>query len=761
MTNYKKLLASLLAALQVAAPAVSWAQSAPATTVNYTAGSQVSTVTSPAGRVRQLQWDNLGRQVSETRSGATVGYGYNAQDRLTAVQDPRGLTTGYTRNGFGEATAQASPDTATTGFTYDLNGNLTSRTNAAGQTETRTYGVANRLTSLTLSHPTSGAVTYSYYYGPQGPEAGNLVQVSSPGLTLSFAHNLFRQTTSVSQALPGALTLTTSYGYAANGTLTSITYPSGRVVTFALDQFSRISAISSSGTTLLSGLSYSPLGVVGWAFGNGQAVSRTFDLNGRLTGISMPGGTRQYAYDVDDRIVGTTDPLLGSATYGYDDFDRLTSATTSLGAWAYSYDANGNRTGVTINGSSYAVGVDSGSNRVTASATPTLRVNTYTADGQTAQVVGGSPSTNCGPNVALGYQADGQLVTSNVLSAVHTPNGLRLQKTAAACAGGATTNFVYDVAGHLIGEYDTSGVPVQETVWLGDTPVAVFKSNGVVVVPYYIFADNLSTPRAITNAASQVVWRWDGEPFGATAADSNPSGLGVFTFNLRFPGQYYDAETGYHHNGWREYDPALGRYVQSDPIGLAGGLNTYGYADASPLDSADPSGKCPWCLAFFAPELGAAAATAGTFLLVNAPRINAIGIAIAEAWGGVGVAARASTAYRATDRCGAALGQAAHSNYKSTFFGAHPLLDGRVNVHHAIEQQVLTRYPGVISNTELHSLDNLRGIPNDLNSTLHLSVLRKDWNRFYRNNPAATKQQLLDHASELDAKYGSSLWPPK
>jgi len=588
MKTTKKLLAGLLAVLQIATPMGAWAQSGPTTNIQYDAVGQVTQVTSPAGRTRQLQWDSLGRLQSETRGTATVGYSYNGQDALTSVTDPRNLTTSYTRNGFGEAKSQTSPDTANSSYVYDLNGNVTSRVNAAGQTESYTYDAADRVLTKTVSHPTQGSRTYTFTYGANGtPEAGALTQVTATGMTLGFAHNLFGQTTSATQTLTGSVPRTTGYSYAASGVLTGMTYPSGRAITYTLDSGSRITAISSGGVNLLSNISYAAFGALaGWTFGSGQPVTRTYDLNGRITGVSMPGGTREYVYDADSRIVGINDPVLGSATYDYDDLDRLTSASTSLGSWNYQYDATGNR----VSSSSATVSIDNYSNRVlSVNGTPS-RLYAYTNDGQPRQVDGVTASPGCGASLALNYQADGQLATSNVLTAVHSPSGFRLQKTAAACASNTTTNFVYDLAGHLIGEYDAAGNVIQETVWLGDLPVAVFKPSAAPT-PFYVFADNLGSPRAITNSGGQVAWRWGGEPFGASAANSNPSGLGDFTYNLRFPGQYLDVETGFHHNGWREYDPALGRYAQSDPIGLSGGLNTYAYANSSPLSYIDPNGQ--------------------------------------------------------------------------------------------------------------------------------------------------------------------------
>lgn len=87
------------------------------------------------------------------------------------------------------------------------------------------------------------------------------------------------------------------------------------------------------------------------------------------------------------------------------------------------------------------------------------------------------------------------------------------------------------------------------------------------------------------------MWRWDQqEPFGVNPADENPSGLGAFDLPLRLPGQYFDKETNLHYNYFRDYDPSLGIYKQSDLIGLDGGINTYAYAYGSPLSNFDASG---------------------------------------------------------------------------------------------------------------------------------------------------------------------------
>ena len=107
----------------------------------------------------------------------------------------------------------------------------------------------------------------------------------------------------------------------------------------------------------------------------------------------------------------------------------------------------------------------------------------------------------------------------------------------------------------------------------------------------YLHADQLNTPRLATDGSGAVVWRWDSDAFGVGDADLDPdSDTNEVNVRLRFPGQYLDEETGLHYNYFRDYDPVVGRYAESDPIGLHGGPNTYGYGLQNPLDNTDPYG---------------------------------------------------------------------------------------------------------------------------------------------------------------------------
>lgn len=110
---------------------------------------------------------------------------------------------------------------------------------------------------------------------------------------------------------------------------------------------------------------------------------------------------------------------------------------------------------------------------------------------------------------------------------------------------------------------------------------------------YYIQPDHLNTPRIIKDSSGVLVWKWDSDLYGKGLANQNPGGVSLFEFNIRFPGQVFDSETGLHYNMARYYDPEVGRYTGSDPIGLGGGVNTYEYVAGNPTGAVDPLGLEP------------------------------------------------------------------------------------------------------------------------------------------------------------------------
>ena len=133
---------------------------------------------------------------------------------------------------------------------------------------------------------------------------------------------------------------------------------------------------------------------------------------------------------------------------------------------------------------------------------------------------------------------------------------------------------------------------------------------------YYIYTDHLNTPRAITDTANNMQWVWENkEAFGNNAPNEIISG---FKFNLRFPGQYFDNETNLNYNIHRDYNPVWGRYTTSDPLGLAAGINTYGYVGGNSLGLSDDSGllpELPMGLVYFSAGFGDSASFGLTSVL--------------------------------------------------------------------------------------------------------------------------------------------------
>jgi RHS repeat-associated protein len=166
--------------------------------------------------------------------------------------------------------------------------------------------------------------------------------------------------------------------------------------------------------------------------------------------------------------------------------------------------------------------------------------------------------------------------------------------------GVATFNTTFPAAGSYVITALYGADTVNEASY--STPVVITINTGVAQA-YFIHSDHLNTPRTITDTSGAVVWQWDNsDPFGNNAANENPGGAGRFNFPLRFPGQYFDKETNTHYNINRDYDPSIGRYIESDPIGLEGGINTFGYVEGNSLSYIDPLGlavgvgPCRLCL---------------------------------------------------------------------------------------------------------------------------------------------------------------------
>jgi RHS repeat-associated protein len=302
---------------------------------------------------------------------------------------------------------------------------------------------------------------------------------------------------------------------------------------------------------------------------NGLTNTLSYDSDGRLTGIAVPGiESLSLGYDQSDRLVSRTDGIdpSQSEAFDYDDQSRLTGVYGGSDTESYSYDADGNRLSQTINGTSASFSYSGSSNRLTGISGAVAMSYGYDAQGSTTTENG---------TATYGYDPFNRLGSAGSATDYVSPEGQRLRKQTSS----GTTYFAPDSGGTLWAEND-NGTWV-DYVWLNGRLIGRIAGSTVDA----IHADQTGRPQVVTDASQAVVWKATNYPFEREVAQDDIGGL-----NLGFPGQYYDVERGLWNNGFRDYNASLGRYVESDPTGLGGGVNTYVYAEGYPLGYADPLG---------------------------------------------------------------------------------------------------------------------------------------------------------------------------
>lgn len=583
------------------------------TTLTYDAQSRPLTTKDPNGNTVKRTYDALGRVATMTDAlGHAATLTYDIQDALVKAVDVRGVTTTYTYNGFGDRLSVGSPDRGTWTFTVDGAGRRTGVTDPRGATTAITYDGLDRPTqviydSTGIATGTVGVIrnteTQTFTYDTCANGVGRLCSMTDASGTTSYTYDLWGRLTGQSFVPVDntAVALSVGYGYTAVGQLASIVYPSGRTLILAYGADGQVSGQTWAGSSVVMGVTHRPLGgeVTGWQWGSAAAGSETFtyDTDGQLTGMNDAngGGTaRTLGYDPGGRLqnVTVTGQSLWNQGYTYDANDRLTGATLGgfPGGLSYGYDFNGNRTTFGNGGTTLTNTYAPTSNRL---------LSYQVAPGAAASPVwdGAGNLINDGQGLALAYDAKNRLVQANnagvAASYAYDASGNRVEKTVISGPNAGVERYVYDASGLLLGVYDVNGQPIEETAYLDDSrPVALARpATGGAWVVYPILTDHLGTPRQILDPTSGApVWEWEAkEPFGNELPNQTISG-NTFIYRGRFPGQVYDLETGLVHNGFRDYAPALGRYIQSDPLGLFGGSNTYGYVSSSPLGATDNDG---------------------------------------------------------------------------------------------------------------------------------------------------------------------------
>jgi len=566
------------------------------TQYDYDRQGNLTSLTDAMGKITAYRYDALNRLVAQVDpaagdagAGGTTAYALDGLNQTMSVTDPRGLVTGYSVNGLGQVIAHASPDSGGSTSRFDSAGNRVGHTDARAVETVLTYDALNRVTQVTWSPPAGSSmtsVTQDYTYDTGSNAQGKLTSVTDPSGTTTYTYSVKGRVARETRTIAG-VSYTTAYGYDRYGRLSSTTYPSGRVVRYkfdALGQVTRIDTNAPGGASkvVVKDVTYLPFGgIKGFAFGNNAPYERRYDLDGRVSGYTLGSLSRNLGFDAASRISAFThNDTAYDQTFGYDNLNRLTRWTGLATSQGFTYDAVHNRTSQSIGASTYRYSVSDSANRLTQVSGPVARAYTYDAAGNVTRDSGRSFS----------YDARGRMIQAK--RGTHTTTyavnslGQRVLKTP---AGGSATVYHYDQTGLLIAESNAAGNPQREYIYLGKIPVALINASAPATL-FNLFTDHLNTVRVITSPSNTVRWRWDSDPFGTTPANTNPSGVGNFNFNLRFPGQYRDTETGIHYNYFRDYDPFIGRYIQSDPIGLAGGINTFAYVWGNPLSFGDPSG---------------------------------------------------------------------------------------------------------------------------------------------------------------------------
>ncbi len=587
------------------------------TAFTYDAAGRQTRITDPNLVQTQNTYDDLDRliqTVADSVSGglqASTTMSYDAVGNLRTVVDPKNLTTSYVYDALGRLTQQTSPDTGITSYTYDDAGNRKTQTDARGVLVNYAYDALNRLTTVTYTTATEN-VTYAY----DTPNAvciagetfgiGRLSTMTDQSGTTHYCYDRFGNLVRKVQTT-GGVAHTLRYSYTKSNQIATTTYPDNTVVDYIRDTQLRIKEVGvtrSGGTRQIAvkNAAYLPAGpATSWQTGNNRTLTRAYDFSYRAKTVYDPGPTTNvnddglnigYQYD-NASYLKEIRPANQSTTairakFDYDKLGRLLARKTRVNnadviQEEYTYDKTGNRLSNKIGATTTTYTYPTTSHHLTQVGTV---ARTYEANGNLS-TVGGTAKSYTYNNANRMSVA----LANNVVQGTYTYNGFGEQVQRQTTV---TTRFVYDEAGQLIGQYNATGVPIQQYVWMEGIPIAVLTDTGASQVLRYVQTDQLGTPRSVIDQMqNRSVWRWDesGEGFGTGLPNTDPDGNGTqFVFDLRYPGQRYDQASGLYYNYFRDYDPATGRYVQSDPIGLNGGISTYGYASGNPLSSVDPYG---------------------------------------------------------------------------------------------------------------------------------------------------------------------------
>ena len=478
-------------------------------------------------------------------------YVFDELDQVTSVTAPNGAVTAMPYDGLGNLDRETSPDRGQIDYDYDDAGNLKVREDARGIIVTYDYDTLNRITAI--SYPDSSLnVSFSYDQGTNG--VGRLTQMVDASGVTDYLYDVFGNVEWETVTRNG-ITSTLGYSYDDANRIASITYPSGKRVDYTYDSAGRIINVDldDSGTvqSLASNIDYQPFGPIkSLDFGNGLTLTRTHDLDYKLTGQDTPGiQSLSFGHDAVGNIDMLTDAIDSnqSQSFGYDDLYRLDSALGSYGTLDYSYDPVGNRLTEDHDSDNTVYAYSPNSNRLSGMTGSDARTIVHDASGNITTINART----------FAYGDHGRLVEvldNGAAVATYTYNGTgeRTEKD----VNGVTTYFYYGLSGELLAEVDGSGIVVREYVYLNGEPLALLE-NASGSGPE-IIVDNDDPSVTVTGAwsTSTAVAGYEGSNYRAHAPNGAPVGAIVAdntaaTYTGTWPSS--TAVSGYHGSNYQHH----------------------------------------------------------------------------------------------------------------------------------------------------------------------------------------------------------------